>query len=167
MTKIRRNNIPDAYGVDFDPSNCDEITTETVQEAIDELCAATALSGSPGYAFGREGTHSANTWLIGAEASSNKRGLPFGLDNGEIKKVTVSNENTPFAFTVEVYYHNGNLSGSTLIGSVTTTASGSTEDFVVSWSVPKGVQIAVKIAGVGVVKPKNTGVFLVVKGDLS
>ena len=163
----RDSYTPVAQQVYYDPDNCDDIDAENVQEAIDELCASTALAASPGYAFGRTGTLSAGTWLIGAEGQSNKRGLPFGLLNGSVKKITVSNENTPSAFTVEIWHHTGNLGSATLVGSVTTVASGSTEDFVVNFSVPQGIQLAVKISAVGVTKPKETGVFLVVKGELS
>jgi hypothetical protein len=158
-----------AFGIPFDPDNdpnCD-LTKENVQEAIEELCSNTTAGSSPGYSFGREGIANANTWLIGAETLSNKRGLPFGLNNGSIKKVTVSTQNIPGIFTVEIYYHDGNLSGSTLVGSVTTTAVASTEDFVVNFAVPKGHQLACLVSAVGAPKPKEVGVFLVVKGDLN
>jgi len=158
---------PHADEVEADSSNIDCSDGENVQEVLEDLCDTFGIGASPGYQFGREGTHSAGTWLIGASTSSNKRGLPFGLNNGGIRKVTVSNENTPSIYTIQVWYHTGNLAGATLVGSVTTTATGSTEDFVVDWSVPQGVQLAVKISATGATKPKQTGVFLVVKGELS
>lgn len=158
---------PIAEDVEFDPTNCDDITSDNTQGAIDELCAAAQLAASPGYAFGRSGTHSAGTWLIGTETESNKRGLPFGLEEGFIKKITISTQNTPGAFTVEIWEHTGDLTGATLVGSVTTASTASTEDFLVNWSVSKDIQLAAKISTTSGQKPKETGVFLVIKGTLT
>lgn len=155
---------PIAKSIYFDPSNCNNIDSKNVQDAIDELCAAAGVN--PSFAFGREGKHSAGTWLIATETTSNKRGLPFGLNNGAIVKVTVSTTNIPDPFTLEIWYHDGNLSGATLVGSVTTTAVASTEDFIVNFPVPKGHQLACKVSATSGVKPKETGVFLIVKGTL-
>ena len=158
---------PVASQVPFDPDNCDSIDSEDVQGAIEDLCQVSELSASPGYQFGREGIHNPGTWLVAAETLSNKRGLPFGLNNGGIRKVTISTQNTPAAFTVEIWYHSGNLSGAILAGSVTTTGGLDTEDFVVDWAIPKNKQLAAKVSSVGNPKPQETGIFLVVKGELS
>lgn len=155
-----------AKAIPFDDTVCN-LGVDNVQDAVDELCEKVATSASPGYAFGREGVQNAGAWLIAVETATNKRGIPFGLSNGSIEKVTISTENIPAAFTIQIYYHDGNLSGQTLIGSVTTTATASTEDFIVSMPVAKDHQIAVLISAVGISKPKNVGVFLVVKGDLA
>lgn len=155
-----------AKTVPADGSGCPLVPDKTnVQEWFEALCESVGISASPGYAFGREGRHNAGTWLIAAETQSNKRGLPFGLSNGKVQKVTISTRNIPAAFTVQVWYHDGNLSGATLVGSVTTTATSSTEDFPVNWAIPKGHQLAVKISAVGNPKPKETGAFIVVKGE--
>jgi len=152
------------YDPDKDPA-C-ELTSLTVQDALDELCNKSQIAASPGFAFGREGVHNNNTWLIAEETFSNKRGLPFGLTDGFITKITVSTENIPASFDVQIWYHNGNLSGSTLLTTVTTTGISSTEDFIVSVPVPQNVQLAVRLTSVGNPKPAQTGVFLVVKGNI-
>jgi hypothetical protein len=162
---------PVASDIPFDPTvdpSCGLIG-ENVEDVVYELCSQSSVAASPGYQFGREGIHNAGTWLIGAETMSNKRGLPFGLINGSIRKVTISTENIALAFTVKVYHHTGNLSGLTLLGSVTTTGTVDTEDFSVNWVVPYKKQLSVEISAVGVGsgRPKETGVFLLTKGDLT
>ena len=157
---------PDAIDVDFDDTECG-LGADNVQGAIEELCDQLGtVSASPGYSFGREGAHADGTWLIATETASNKRGLPFGLLNGFLRQVVVSTSNVPSAFDVEVYYHDGDLSGSTLITTVTTAGTASTETFSLNVSVPADHQLAVKINNTGGTKPQETGVFLVLRGDL-
>lgn len=163
----RDSYTPVAEQVYFDPDNCEAISSENVQEAIDELCDAAALAASPGYSFGREGIANPGTWLVAAETLSNKRGLPFGMNNGSVEKITISTENIPSAFDVELFYHDGNLAGLTSIVVVTTNGTTSTSDVVISSAIPKGHQLAVQIKTNGATKPKEVGVFLVVKGTLT
>lgn len=157
-----------AKTVPADGSNCDLVPDKTnTQEYLDALCVEAGLSASTSYVFGREGAHNNNTWLIAAETVTNKRGLPFGINNGEMRKITIATQNIPSAFSIELWYHDGNLSGATLIGSVTTAGISATEDFLVSFAVPKGHQLACKVKTVGATKPKETGVVVMIKGDLS
>lgn len=155
---------PVAGSIPFDPENCDGLTGEDIQTIIEQICAASSNSIGSNYQFGREGEHDAGFWLIGAEAMSNRRGLPFGLLNGKLKRAVVSTKNIPSIFTIEIFYHDGNLVGLTSITTITTTASDTTEVFSKDVSVPPGHQIAVKITAVGATKPIETGVFLELKG---
>ena len=158
---------PDAQQVSLDNSDIDCLeTAENVHEGFQEICSIIGNGASPGYPFGREGVHAAGTWLIYAETTTNKRGCPFGLSNGSIRKITLCTRNNPDIYSVEVWYHNGDLSGATLVGTVTTTGPASIEDFSVNWSVPQNVQLAVKISSTTGTKPQETGVFIVTKGSL-
>ena len=158
----RRDNYnPVAQQVAFDPTNCEVIDAENTQEAIDELCAATAISASPGYAFGRTGNNGTNDWLnmYGGDIRSHRTGIPFGLNDGEIVEVWVGNEDVS-TFDISIYEHQGDSIGLALLTTVSLVAVRN-QLFTVSVPVTKDRQIAARVTSGSA---KNVAVFLIIKG---
>jgi hypothetical protein len=150
-----------AESVPFDPtvSPSGNLTSDSVQGAIDELANRVAVSASPGFTWGRSGTVTANTWLSNDSVPSNTSGRTIFLNNATIEKIYVANED-PTILTLEFYHHDGSETNLTLIGQVTTTAT-RTNTFTVSYSVPTGKQLAVKIkAGSNAAKNIVVGALL-------
>lgn len=98
---------PVAFDTYFDPNNDPDcnLTQETVQEAIEELCNNTSASASPGFTWGKSGAVS-NSWLLNDSVPSNLAGRNFSLNSGLLTQVAVSNENIN-TFDVEIYEHDG------------------------------------------------------------
>ena len=136
---------PVAFSIPFDPDNSPEcgLTKENVQEIIEELCLKTQTSASPGFSFGRSGNLASNTWLQNETVASNRSGRWVYINNAVITHIYVANEDID-TFDVSVYYHEGDEVNLTFVGSVTLTAARG-GDFVTSFAVPTGKQLAVRI----------------------
>jgi hypothetical protein len=152
---------PEADGVGFDPG-ATTLTSDNTGDAIRELAVTVGVSASPGFSFGRSGNVTAGTWFstVGG-VPSNKAGITVALSNPEVTKVYVANEDIS-TFDVEVYEHQGNEIGLTLIGTVNVVASRSAS-FTVSYAVTSGEQLAVKIVNGSA---KNCNIGLQLKGNV-
>lgn len=137
--------------------------SDDVQGVIDWLKNKVATSASPGFTWGRSGNVSANTWLLNDSVPSNLSGRVIFLNNAEIKKVFIANQDLAI-IDVGIYTHDGDEINLTLIGSVTTAAT-RTNTFTVSFPVPINKQIAIKLAA-GSNAGKNLVVGCLIKGDL-
>ena len=150
-----------AESVPFDPSNCEAITSENVQGAIDQLCVDVGVSASPGFSWGESGNVTANTWLVNDTVPSNKTGRNFPLYNGFIFEIAVANENSN-TFDIEIYEHDGTTF--TLLATVGLTAQRSDvfdqSDFG-TVNITRGKELAAKLVnGSG----KNVVIQLIAKG---
>jgi hypothetical protein len=139
----RRDDFSQVAGsVPFDNSTNGFASTDT-QAAIEEVRNFINTSASPGFSFGRSGVISNNTYLQCETVPSNVSGRWVYINSAFVVKVYVSNElNT--TYTLEVFYHTGNGTGLTSLGTITVTAAygGS---FTVNWPVPTGTQLAVRV----------------------
>jgi hypothetical protein len=109
-----------------------------------DLYAWVGATASPGWTWGRSGNVPNNTWLLNDTVPSNKAGRVVYLTSGVVKRVVVANEDAS-VFSLAFYHHDGNEVALTLLGTVTTTAVRS-NSFNVSWAVPAGKQVAVKVS---------------------
>lgn len=141
MSTVQKNDV--ARSVPFDNTSNGFTATE-VQSAIEELNNKVNTSASPGFSFGRSGTVTAGTYLQCETVPSNISGRWVYISSAVVKKVFVSNEDAT-TYKLEVYYHDGNESGLTSLGTVTVTAAKG-GSFSVNWSVPTGKQIAIRLA---------------------
>lgn len=145
MSKVQDINIelpPIAEDVEFDPSNCEALTTDNVQEAIDELCNVVAVSASPGFTWGKSGNVSSNTWLLNDTVPSNKTGRVVFLNSATLEKVFVSNENVN-TFDLEIYEHDGTTF--TLITTVSIVAQRAQSFTIASLALTANKELAVKL----------------------
>jgi len=157
---------PHAFTVPFDNENDPDcnFTAETVQEAIEELCAKAAIAASPGYAWGRAGTVSAGAWLLNNEVVSNIAGIPFALTSGVLTNLWVGCENLN-TFDVQLYEHDGDSIGLTLLTTVSLVAQRKAEFDVVDFgviNVSQNKQLAIQISSGSA---KNVKVFALFKGN--
>lgn len=135
-----------------------------IEELVEQIAAN---SGKPSYSFGRGSTVNPNTWLFsGNSVPSNKTGIPFGLNNGEITYAWVGNELLA-EYDVEIYHHTGDETNLTLLTTLNISSAARTSvldqsDFGII-SVPKDVQLAVRI-GTTVSNPRNVAVHLTIQG---
>lgn len=166
MSGKRRNQYaPVAEQVAFDPDNCDDITSEEVQGAIEEVCGAVATGATTSYAWGRNGNISSNTWLLANEVPSQRTGIPFGLNNGEIKSIWVGNQDVN-TFDVTIYEHDGDKTNLTALVTVSVTAARSDEFDVTDFgtiTLTKGKQLAARVTSGSA---KRVTVYMVPKGNL-
>jgi hypothetical protein len=139
---------PVAKAVPFDNSTNGFVASD-VQAAIEEVKS----SASPGFSFGRTGTTSGGTYLQNETVPSNIAGRWVFINDAVVTNVFVSNESVT-TFSIDVVYHDGNLVGVTLLGTITVTADNG-GSFPVSWSVPTGRQLAVRISASSANSPKN------------
>lgn len=140
MSAIKKSQV--AEEIPFDPDNGDLIS-EDVQSAIDELAENVATSASPGFSFGRSGNVSNNTWLNCEGVPSNRAGRYVYINNAEVTRVFVSNEDIN-TFDVRVYTHDGDQINLTTLGTVSVVSSRGGE-FTVSYPVPTGKQLALRV----------------------
>lgn len=127
-----------------------------------------ANSGKPSYAFGRPSSVNAGTWLFsGNSVPSNKTGIPFGLNNGQLIYAWVGNEDL-VAYDVEVYYHLGDETSLTLLTTLNISAAARTDTFDITdfgtVNIPNNVQIAAKVSSVAAGNPKNVSIHLTIAG---
>jgi len=151
---------PTDYDPDFIDIEYENLGTGNQEDRVvtfKDLTSVVASSASPGFSFGRSGKIPSNTWLSCETVPSNKAGRYVYISNAIIKKIFVSNELTS-TFSVEVYHHLGKGASLTLLGSVNIVASKGGA-FSVNFSVPTGVQLALKI-GTGSAKNVVSGLEL-------
>lgn len=148
-----------ASNVTFDNST-NGFSSDNIQDAIEESGA----SASPGFSFGRSGNVSANTWLRRpGNVPSNRAGVTIPITSPIISEVSCSNRNID-SYTLEVWEHEGNLTNSNLLGTVSiTSARGGV--FSVNFTSSKGKQIAVRLASGGG-SVRDLGVDIVIKGSI-
>jgi hypothetical protein len=151
---------PHAFEVPFDKDNDPScgFQSETVQEAIEELCEKGGDSASSGFSWGSSGNIPANSWLNNESVPSNKTGRNFSLYNGELVSISVSNENSS-TFSIELYEHDGVTF--TLLATVSLIAQRSLEALYTGISITKGRELAVKQA---TGSSKNPIVQVIAKG---
>ena len=160
MRKFNAYIPPQAEDVEFDPSNCEAITSDDVQGAIEDLCEKVDTSASPGFTFGRSGNITANTWLLNDTVPSNKAGRTIFLNNATLESVFVSNE-SPNTFDLEIWEHNGTTFN--LLTTVSISAARNATFSAGSLSLTTGYELAVKVVnGSG----KNITAGLLLSGDL-
>lgn len=143
---------PVARTVPFDNTSNGFTAVET-QSAIEELSDIVSTSASPGFSFGRSGVCTAGSYLQCEGVPSNISGRWVYISSAVVEQVFVSNE-TSTTYKIEVLYHTGGGGGMTSLGTVTVTANYGAA-FTVSWAVPTGSQIAIKIADDSANNPKN------------
>lgn len=137
------NRVFDAIDVFFD-NTVSGFTATNVQDALDEIANDVNTSASPGFSFGRASNVNSGTWLQCETVPSNKAGRFVYINSAVIERVFVSSENIS-TFDIEVYYHDGDEVGLTLLGSVSI-VSARGDEFVVSWAVPSDKQLALKLS---------------------
>lgn len=153
------------YPLDGENIRYEGSSPESIKEIVDNLSATAAVSASPGFSFGRNGSVSAGTWLRRpGNVPSNRAGVTIPIENPIIREVSCSNRNID-TYTLEIYEHEGNLVNDVLLGSVTVTgARGGT--FSVNFAATKGKQIAVRLASGGG-SVRDLGADIVIKGSTS
>ncbi len=129
------------YDNTVDP-DCDLIS-DTVQEAIDELCTKINESASPGFTWGRGGNLPNNTWLLNDTVPSNRAGRTIMFDDLTITDVFVATENID-TYDVSIFSHDGDEINLTLLVTVSIVAARSGQ-FTVSSAVAKNKQLASRI----------------------
>jgi hypothetical protein len=148
-----------AESTPFDNSS-NGFSSDTVQDAIEEIGA----SASPGFSFGRNGNLSQNTWLRRpGNVPSNRAGVTININNPVITSISCANRNIE-TYDVEIYEHDGNASGLTLLGTVTVMTATS-QTFNVSFPATKGRQIAVRLGSTGTGNVRDLGVDIILTGN--
>jgi opacity protein-like surface antigen len=147
-----------AETVPFDNSS-NNFAAETVQEALEEI----GTSASPGFTWGRSGTVTSNVWLLNDSVPSNTSGRIIFLQNAQIKKIFIANEDPTAGIVLGIYYHDGNGTNLTLLGTVTTLAQ-KTNTFDVNFSVQFNKQLAIKTESISV-NAKNLVTGILLKGS--
>ena len=140
--------VQHAKGTPFD-NTTNGFIAEDVQAAIEEVKS----SASPGFSFGRTGVTGSGTYLQNETVPSNIAGRWVFINNAVVTSVFISNELIT-TFSVDIVYHDGNLVGVTLLGTVTVTADNG-GSFLVSWPVPTGRQLAARVSASTANSPKN------------
>jgi hypothetical protein len=112
---------------------------ENAQAAIDEL----RFSSLPPFTWSRQGNTPSNTWLQNDAVPSNITGRWVYLYDAKVNTIFVANQSVA-TYSISFYHHDGDGAAMTLLGSVTVTAARGGE-FQVSWSVPKGKQVAARV----------------------
>ncbi len=156
---VRIDEPQDAEDVAFDNTGTG-FTATNVQDAIEEIGAA----ASPGFSFGRNGSLSQNTWLRRpGNVPSNRAGVTINIANPAITKVSCANRNVE-TYDVEIYEHDGNSSGLTLLGTVTVTAATS-DTFITNFAATQGRQLAVRLGSTATGNVRDLGVDLTLTGN--
>ena len=157
LQKPDRRIIPEAQDVEFDNSD-NNFVSDNVQDAIEEIGA----SASPGFSFGRIGVVSAGSWLRRAgNVPSNRAGVDIPITNPIIRSISCSNRNID-TYTLEVWEHDGNLVGATLLTTVTVVAARGGV-FPVNVAATQNRQLAVRLSATsGLVR--DIGCDVVLKG---
>jgi hypothetical protein len=162
MSKKYVDHGPVADSIPYDSSNCDLIS-DTVQDALDELCGSVSNSASPGFSFGKSGNITSGTWLLRpGSVPSNKSGVTVGFINPEILKIMSSTENLD-TYDVTVYEHEGDeVNLTALVTKSVVSARSATFDVAIAMTF--GRQLAVRVTSGSA---KNIGVDLQLSGDFT
>jgi cytoskeletal protein RodZ len=97
------------------------------------------------YTFGRGGGSSSGTWLLNEGFVSNKSGRNITLATPVLFRISTATD-TVNTYTVQVYQHQGNEVGMTLITSFSVTAAKVGDSGVISHALSEDKQIAVKVS---------------------
>jgi len=154
---------PHALTLPFDPDNDPDciLTSETTQEAIEELCGYIAISASPGFTWGRSGNVPAGSWLLNDTVPSNLTGRNIFLYNGQIEMVYTSNEITS-TYDLSIYEHDGTTY--TLLTTISLISGKSIENYLATpISITNGKELAAKIE---TGSAKNVTAGLLLRGTL-
>jgi hypothetical protein len=151
---------PVAEDIEFDPSNCDAITSDNVQDAIDELCIAVANSASPGFTWGRSGNLPTDTWLLNDTVPSNRAGRIVMLSNVKITNIFIATEDID-TYDLTIYEHDGDEINLTALTTVSVVALRAAQ-FTVDISISQGKQLAARITNGSA---KNMVAGCIIKGD--
>ena len=136
-----------------------------IEEIVQQIAAS---SGKPSYSFGYSSAATVNTWQEhGPKISSNKNGIPFGLNNGQITNIWVGNSQL-VAFDITAYWHLGDevsLTALTTVSIPSTSriATFNVDDFGIV-NVPKDVQIAFRVTAVPGSNPRDIGLHATIVG---
>lgn len=152
------SDLLDAEQEDFDPQSSGLVSTET-GPAIRELADNASVSASPGFSWGKQGNVTPNSWLLNEGVASNVAGRWQFLNSATITNVFVANQQTT-TFDITIYYHDGNGSGLTSVGTVSVAAANG-GSFGVSFAVPKDKQLATRVTSGS---PKNITVGILLNG---
>jgi len=136
MTAIKKSQVAEEIPFDNDTNGFD---STDVQGAIEEV----GLSASPGFSFGRSSNVNSGTWLQCETVPSNKAGRYVYINDASVVRVFVSNE-TVGTFDLEVFYHDGDATGLTSLGTVSVVSSRG-DEFIVNWAVPTNKQLAIRL----------------------
>ena len=149
-----------AEAVEFDNTGTG-FAADNVQDALTEVGA----SASPGFSFGRAGNLSANSWLRRpGNVPSNRAGVTINISSPTVTKVACANRNVE-TFDVEIYEHDGNAAGLTLLGTVSVVAATS-DSFNVNFPATEGRQIAVRLGSTFTGNVRDLGVDLTLIGGV-
>lgn len=136
---------------------------DDVQGIIDYLKNQIAISASPGFTWSRSGTIPASSWLQNDTVPSNLSGRTIFLNNAQVLKVYIANQDATSGIILGIYEHDGDENNMSLIGTVTTAATRS-NTFNVSWSVTYNKQLAIKLETTSA-SAKNIVVGILMRGD--
>jgi len=139
----RRDDIQQvAGGVPFDNETNGFISEET-QSAIEEVDNKVNTSASPGFGFGKGGNVASGAYLLCEGVPSNIAGRYVYINNAVVTRVFISVQNSD-TFDIEVYWHEGDETNITSLGTVSVIASTGGE-FSVNWPVGSAKQLAMRI----------------------
>lgn len=139
----RDNFKPVAEETYFDPANCDQISSENVQGAIENLCQQVDTSASPGFTWGKSGSVPSGAWLLNDTVPSNKAGRRIFLSNATLENVFVASENID-TFDLEIYEHDGTTF--TLLTTVSVVSSRGGSFPIASVSLTTDKELAIKLS---------------------
>jgi len=140
-------------------------SSDDVQAIIDYLKNKVATSASPGFTWSRSGNIPNSAWLLNDSVPSILSGRLIFLNNAEIKKVFIANQNAVI-LTIGIYSHDGDGNNITLLGTVTTAAQRSST-FTVTYPVALNKQIAIQLEASSANAGTNIVVGCLIKGDLA
>lgn len=140
------------------------VTSDEVQSAIEEVSYQVATDVSDKSHYSRSGSVPPNTWLLKDTVPSNISSGATHMTPGTIRSIQVSNQNATAGITLDIYSHDGDGIGLTLLGSVTTAAA-RTNVFPVNYPVAANKQIGIRTAATSAAA-KEIVVGLTMKGNL-
>ena len=123
-------------------------------------------TSKPQYAWGRAGSNNPLQYLDNNGVPSNRSGIPFGKNNGQLIELWISNPNLA-DFDISLYHHEGNEFNLTLVTTKNIAATDRVKIYTVAdlgQSIPNGVQMAARIAAVNSGNAKDTEVFAQIIG---
>lgn len=138
------------------------LTSNNIQDAIDEISSTAAVSASPGFTWGASGNISKGSYLLNDTVPSNTAGRVVPLATGYIEKVFIAIENATTA-SLDIQKR----VGSTLVTLVTVTiTSARVATIPVSVAVVIGDELAIRVSPTSANSVKNPVVGLIIKGSL-
>lgn len=142
--QTKHGSTPVARQVPFDNST-NGFTAINTQSAIEEIQASAIVSASVTFTWGRSGVTVSGTWLLNESVPSNKAGRANVLNATQVVKFFSASEDLD-TYTLELYEHEGDEIGLTLIHTLTVTASRTGNSGTISAAITSGKQLAIKLA---------------------